>query len=577
MEHIISSRKEGAKYTWHLPAVDDHAKAQLSAELNLSYPVIETLLARGFSDADSLKDYLYTDKTRISDPSLLKDAEKTVERIQHAIKHDEKILICGDYDVDGITSSAMMMYCLKPLEARVNFFLPHRSRDGYGLSPRIVERAYKNGYTLIITVDNGITAFDACDKAHEYGVDVIITDHHKPYEDVPCAYTIVNPQQKDCMYPFKSLAGVGVTFKVLDLLYTRMSRVLPEKVYELLMLGTIADVVPLTDENRYWVRHGLSSINKSASYAIHVLKDNARLEKPLLDSLDIGFSLAPQINALGRLEDAREGVAFLIGNNTNETRRIGSVLKSLNESRKKIERSIFEHVEHLITTKSIDMTERRAIIAHSESWQTGVIGLVASRLVSTYNRPSILFHKTKDGLLKGSCRSVDGCNIFELLSKQSHRLESFGGHAQAAGLALKYEHLDDFTEQLESDLKEVMPEVDVKPSLHIDAEMHLSDAHHKLLKDLKYLEPFGHCNRQPVFVIQNAVLKEPPTLLKDLHVKCTIYKDGVSRSVIFFNRPDIYTLLTTSDADTVSIAASVSENHFKGNVYIQLKGVDIAL
>lgn len=570
--------KHGIKYRWQLPSVSLQAYTHLVSKFNLSYPVVETLISRGYTDESELESYLFSSLERdVAHTALMKDAQKAVERIIEALNKKEKILICGDYDVDGITSSAMMILCLRSIGANVNFFLPNRARDGYGLSVKTVEKAAKSNYKVLITVDNGITAFKAAQKACELGLDLIITDHHKPHEKLPAAFAIVNPQQEACKYPYKSLAGVGVTFKILSLLYENLGKPLPEKVYELLLLGTVADVVPLVGENRFWVRHGLKYINKCESLAVKVLKNNARVVKEALNSLDIGFFLAPQINALGRLEDARDGVKFLIGNNTQDVERIGKVLQYLNEARKKIERSIFSEIETTIQEKHIDLETDSVIIAYSSQWPTGVIGLVASRLVNAYNRPVILFHKTADNMLKGSCRSIGDYNIFDALSRQADLLDSFGGHAQAAGLSLSYNKLSEFKERLNKDIKSVLPTIDPKKLLKLDAQLTLSDANAKLINDLNYLEPFGNSNEQPVFYINQATIIEEPTLLKEAHVKCKIFADGVVKPIIFFNRPELKEILDKHKDKELSFAVYVTENQWNGKSFIQLQGVDIAL
>lgn len=568
----------GAKYFWKLPDTAHQLVMDLALAYNISVPIMQTLVSRGISSRDKIDGYLFSTLEKdVAHPTLLKDVEKAIDRIQRAIKNKEKILICGDYDVDGITSSAMMMLCLLPLTPYVNFFLPHRVRDGYGLSVKTIERAAKNGYTVVITVDNGITAFDPAIQAQKLGIDLIITDHHRPHDHVPEAYAIINPYQDTCLYPYKKLAGVGVTFKLLSLLYERLERQLPSKVYELLLLGTIADVVPLTGENRFWVRHGLRYVNTKESLCLRVLKQNARFTKPALSSSDIGFFITPQINALGRLEDAREGVKFLIGSDTAEVERVGIVLKELNEARKAIEKSVLASVEDAIATKKIDLETDRIILASSDEWQPGVIGLVASRLVGAYNRPTLLFHITKDNIAKGSCRSVQGFNIFEALHEHKDLLSSFGGHAMAAGLSLPASKLQELKERLETTIKAQAPVFEHKPTISLDAEISLPEVNKKLLSDLSYLEPFGNENTQPLFYLKHVTLVDNPVILKDAHVKCMIFKDGVLKPVIFFNRPEMYTMLIERRNDLLSFAVYVTENHWNGKVSIELQGVDIAV
>jgi single-stranded-DNA-specific exonuclease len=569
---------QGAKYSWYVPQIERSKIIDVASSFNLSYPVANVLISRGFSTKESINDFLFAayDKDA-SNMSLMKDADKSVDRILSAIKNKEKILIAGDYDVDGITSSAMMMHCLKMLGADVNFFLPHRVKDGYGLSAKVVKKAAQNNYKVIITVDNGITAFEPADEAKKLGIDLIITDHHKPHAHVPDAFAVIDPHQEDCLYPYKDFAGVGVTFKVLSYLFEKSGKELPHKVYELLLLGTVADVVPLTGENRFWVRHGLSYVNKIESNAFKVLKQNGNLLKPAIKSLDVGFSVAPQINALGRLDDPRDGVKFLIGSDQKEVERIGSVLFELNQARKEIERSIIKEIEFSIQSGKIDLERENIIMAASDSWPPGVIGLVASRMVSAYGKPTLLFHLTSSGLAKGSCRSISEFNIFEALQDSSHLIEQFGGHAQAAGLSLKLDNLPKLKKELEERVLQLLTPEDLKQKVVLDACASLSDINHKLINDMAYLEPFGHCNNTPSFLFKGVVQVQKPTLLKDQHVKCQVFADGIIKPVIFFYRPELYELFLKQNDEPFDLAAQVSENHWNGRVNIELLGLDVTL
>lgn len=574
---MTSTLIQGSKYVWRMPVIDSQKIAHIAAIYNLSIPIAQVLLSRGFTDRDSIDSFLFSSFEKdVAHPRLLKDAEKTVDRIMRAIEHKEKILVFGDYDVDGITSSALMMICLLPLGAHVNFFLPHRVRDGYGLSSKVVERAAKNGYSLIITVDNGITAFEPATRARELGIDLIITDHHRAHAHVPDAFAIVNPNQQDCAYPFKTLAGVGVGFKILSLLYERKGLTLPAKAYELLMLGTIADVVPLLGENRFWVRYGLSYINKVESISFKTLKENGKVTKPLLSALDIGFSIAPQINALGRLEDPRQGVKFLIGSDTSEVEEVGRILLELNETRKQIERSIFEDVVTQIEQKKIDISAENIIIAAGKNWPPGVIGLVASRVVGGYGKPAILLHLTSEGIAKGSCRSIPEFDIFTALTACSDLLLQFGGHPMAAGLSLKIENLPAFKERMEQLVSSQLTPFDLQQKIELDACAQLPDLTKKFVEDMHHLEPFGNQNKPPQFLIENVVLIQKPILLKNTHVKCSVFADGVIKPLMFFNRPEMCQKLLECGQDPFMLAATVSENHWNGKINIELTGIDVS-
>ncbi|MGA9530895.1 MAG: single-stranded-DNA-specific exonuclease RecJ [Candidatus Babeliales bacterium] len=569
---------QGAKYLWLLPSVDEQLVFNLVNTYSLSFPIAQTLVARGLYEQEVVRSFLFpSHEEDVGDPLALKDAHKAVERICEAVRNKEKILIFGDYDVDGITSTSMMLACLLPLGAQVNFFLPHRVKDGYGLSVRVVERAVKAGYTLIITVDNGITAIDAVARGNELGIDTIITDHHRPHAEVPAAYAIVNPNQVDCTYPYKTLAGVGVTFKLLSLLYRYQGRTLPAKVYELLVLGTIADVVPLFQENRFWVRYGLQHINNHESLSIRTLKYNAKkgAGEPL-NSSDVGFLIGPQVNALGRLEDPREGVAFFLSCDEREVAQIGQKLCELNQTRRQLEGEIVSMIKQQVESKQIDLEKDSVVIAAHDSWSPGVIGLVASRIVELYGRPTLLFHITNHGVAKGSCRSIPAFNIFNALQSCKDLLISFGGHSLAAGLSLKIEHLPLLKQQLNEAINAQLTEFDLQQKLSVDAIVKLSDVNKRMMADLSYMEPFGCDNSKPLFLMREVLLVDKPVLLKEHHVKCMIFSEGVIKPVIFFNRPELYDWLCQRREQSFSLVGKVTENSWRGNVSIELQGIDVA-
>ncbi len=572
-----SVRIQGHKYLWQLPQTDQKLVLDCAQNFNLAFPIAQTLISRGFHSLEQIRDFLFSSFEKdVPHASGMKDADRAVDRLMLAIKNGEKILIAGDYDVDGITSSALIMYCMNKLGAKVNFFLPNRVRDGYGLSVKTVERAAQSGYSVIITVDNGITAFEPALKAKELGVDLIITDHHRSHDHLPEAYAIVDPNQSGCPYPYKHLAGVGVSFKIMGLLYERLGLELPERIYELLLLGTVADVVPLVGENRYWVRHGLNYVNQVESMPLKILKENGKFTKQIISSVDIGFLLTPQINALGRLEDPRDGVQFLIGSNELVVKQVGQVLLQLNQARKEIEKTILDEVVAKIESGAIDLSHENVIVAASNNWAPGVIGLVASRLVGKYGKPTLLFHLTKDGLAKGSCRSIPEFSIFDALAKNSDLIQQFGGHHQAAGLSLKVENLSLLKTNLEKLVLEQLTPEDLIQKLALDAELALPDLDKNFMRNLSFLEPFGHQNSCPSFYLKDVVLVQQPVLMKSLHVKCQVFSQGIIKPVVFFNRPELYDSLINHGDKKFDLAVQVTENHWQGRVNIELQGIDVA-
>lgn len=569
---------QGCKYLIGIPQIEIEKAFEISQKFSLSMPLAKTLVAREMLDAQTIEDYLMSSEEKdVGDARIMKGALCAVERIERAIKNGEKILIFGDYDVDGITSSSLMMMGLLAIGAKVNFYLPNRIKDGYGISTKIVQKAKDNNYAVVITVDNGITAFEPAKLAKELGIDLIITDHHRPHDHVPDAYTIVNPHQEDCPYPFKYFAGVGVAFKLISLLYEHRKMAIPGKIIELMLLGTVADVVPLTGENRYWVRKGLSYVNKHESYALQVLKGNSKFEKPTLSSIDVGFSVTPQINALGRLDDPRQGVQFLIGHDKDIVDHVGKVLLEMNLARKDIERDITQSIINKVETKEIDLSVENCVMTSSSNWPAGVIGLVASRIVSAYGKPAILFHITKDGIAKGSCRSIPEFNIFDALCESKDLLISFGGHSHAAGLSLKIEHVPELKARLEKKIAATLTKFDLTQKLRVDASAQLSDFNAKFMDDMQLFEPFGHANHQPYFYISSVVLIKRPQLLKDLHIKCLVFADGVVKSVIFFNRPELFELLVNCGDEPFDVIGQVTQNYWNGNYSVEILGVDVVL
>jgi single-stranded-DNA-specific exonuclease len=565
----------GQKYRWLLPNFDNLFIEEVMAKLGVSKLIAMFLVSRGKSVVDA-EAFLQSSPDNVPHAALLKDCAKAVDRVRQAIENKEKILIVGDYDVDGITSTSMLMTCVPLLGADINFYLPNRLKDGYGLSVKIVEKAAAYNYKVIITVDNGISAVLPAQRAKELGIDLIITDHHRPQAVLPPAYAIVDPHQDDCQYPYKYLAGVGVTFKFLCLLFESYQKDLPTKVYELLLLGTVADVVPLTGENRYWVKFGLNHVNGRDSLALNNLKINSNCNRPAITSSDIGFFLAPQINALGRLDDARDGVYFLIGSNEDRVAKIGQNLKNFNEARKEIEKSIFEEVEEKIKSKEIDLDKELIIIAGSKNWPAGVIGLVASRLVSKYGRPTILLHITQDGVLKGSCRSINAFNMFDALQENAELLMQFGGHSVAAGLSLNQENLSELKSRLESKARKILTDDDLVLKVTVDGFISPELLADSLLEELSLLEPFGHQNESPLFVLENLIFAKPPLLMKSQHVKCFVKTEKEKIfSLVFFNRPDIWELLQTNA--NFDALVKISENFWQGEKSLELIGIDIHL
>ncbi len=557
---------------------DQTAVFAISKKFGLSVPAAQVLVSRGYDDQIKVSNFLFSSADRdVADPSILKDAIKTVARIELAIERGEKILIFGDYDVDGMTSTSIVLLALLPLGAKINYFLPDREKDGYGISELAVQKAVSAGYSLIITVDNGTTAHSAAVQAKKLGIDLIITDHHQPKSELPEVFALVNPHQSDCTYPNKNFCGAGVAFKLMDLLYRGRGLNLPEKIYELLMMGTVADMVPLDAENRHWVRKGLAELKTKMSYSFLCMAKNAGLDcdKNFWSAQDIGFFIAPQLNALGRIDNSREAVKFLISQDKDLIETVAQKLKEINETRKKIDRSIFEEIEQRIKKGDIDIDSEKIIMAADLNWPAGVIGLVAGKLLANYARPTFLFNLTKDGLAKGSCRSIAQFNVFKALERVKDLLITFGGHACAAGLCLKSENLPELKTRLEEMVAQEVDSQDLVPSLNVDSDLSLLDTNKKLLDNIKMLEPFGHSNGVPIFLIKDVVLVRQPELLKKLHIKILIFSNGILKPVIFFNRPELYDLFLKNEDAPFHLLANINGNEWQGRVNVDFIGLDV--
>jgi single-stranded-DNA-specific exonuclease len=568
----------GQKYVWQIKGADSEICQAIFKKFGLSYPVVNVLVARGFKTAEQVSRFLFSNfELDVACGSRLKDGKKTVVRINEAISKKEKILVFGDYDVDGMTSVSIVILALVPLGADINYFLPDRQKDGYGITAKAVERAVKSGYKLIITVDNGTTAHAAADKACELGIDLIITDHHQPKEKLPGVFALVNPHQATCEYPHKNFCGAGVIFKLMHLLYEERGLELPAKIYELLMMGTVADMVPLNFENRYWVRCGIAALRKNMSYSFFCMAKNAGLnpEKDFWSAQDIGFFIAPQLNALGRLENSRDAIKFLVSSEAQVVEEIAPRLKEVNDRRKKIDREIFAEIEGKIKHGEIDLSKEKIIMAADASWPPGVIGLVAGKLLAAYGRPTFLFHLTPEGDAKGSCRSIEKFNVFQALGEVHELLVSFGGHSCAAGLSLKQENLAVLKTRLEAMVAAQVRDEDLVPTIQVDATLSLVDVNAKLLNDLRMLEPFGHANTVPHFLVEQVVLVKRPELLKDLHLKCLIFAEGVIKPVIFFHRPELLELFLQNQEKPFDLLVSLNANEWQGRTRIDFIGLDV--
>lgn len=568
----------GLQSTWEYPFSEskNYYIGVLAAQLNISFPVAFILYNRGYETKESALQFLFPNEDSAYDPHLMHNAYPAALRIIDSINNREKILICGDYDVDGITGTSLLLLALVELGASVNFFLPHRVYDGYGLSAKVIQKAKQAQYKLVITVDNGTCAFDALKKAQELNIDVIVTDHHQPKEMPIGMLYLINPHQEECQYPFKELAGVGVAFKLITLIYSILKKKIPQKIYELYMIGTIADLVPLVNENRYWVKYALQNINKEGSLAVSLLKQNANMqENKIISSTDIAFGIAPQLNALGRLSDPRNGVLFFINQDYDQMAKISKQLYTLNEERKKTERILSEQLLLEIKNDLIHPHESGCIIKASKQFPAGIIGLIATKVNQYYAVPSCIFTENDEGILKGSCRTIPACNIFNILASIDPQIIiSFGGHKAAAGVSIHKKHLSEFKKSFSSQILNQFSKEDFKNKIKIDAFLDIDDINNKFWKDLLLLEPFGASNITPLFCIQNIKVASIK-VIKDKHIKILI--EGQTKSIwtIFFNRIDIINQIRLNQ--TISIVGQITENSWQDRKNLEIIGTDITI
>ncbi len=481
---------------------------------------------RGIKTTQEIKEFLYPSLSQLYNPFLLKDMDIAVSRVVRAIERREKIFIVGDYDTDGVTATSLLLRFFREIGVKASFYIPTRD-DGYGLSSEAIKRAVESGASLIITVDNGITSLDEVEFAKSVGIDVIITDHHEPQEELPSAFAVINPKRKDSKFPFKELSGVGVAFNLVMALRNHLrkrgffeNRVEPnlKKYLDLVALGTLADIVPLLDENRVCVKVGLFA-NQHSTVGLETLKKVSGIEGNLT-SKHIGFVLAPRINAAGRLSDASMVVDMFMKETAEEAEIIARKLEEINRERRKLQMQIINEVEHIAKN-----TEEPVIIAAKEGWHKGVIGIVANAIAYRYKKPTIIITKG-DSVSIGSGRSVGDIDLFSVIKRTSHLLEKFGGHKMAIGITIKNKYMENFKELVCEIIKEEYQ--DYRPTLkyEIDCEASFSIFTRQFLEELALLEPHGPLNEEPLFFSKNAIVKEK-TYILDKYPKYLL-DDGTS-------------------------------------------------
>lgn len=562
------------KKRWNILAADNEKINALQVALKIHPVVCKILVQRGIETFEQARDFFRPELTGLHSPWLMKDMEKAVERITQAIANHEKILVFGDYDVDGTTSVASMYQFLKKLHSNLDFYIPHRYREGYGISRAGIDHAKENGFTLIISLDCGIKSADLIGFAKTIGIDFIVCDHHLPDEVLPAAVAILNPKQADCNYPYKELCGCGVGFKLMTALAERYK--LPvEAAYDyldLLATAIAADIVPMTGENRILAFHGLIKANKNPNYGIKALAKLSGLVKEI-HITNLVFMIAPRVNAAGRMDDARKAVQLFIAESEEEALQYAEQLHSDNTDRKEADKTITEEALSLISSNK-EWISRKSTVVFQPHWHKGVVGIVASRIIEQYYRPTIVLTQSGE-FAAGSARSVPGFNLYEAIHACKEHLLGYGGHFAAAGMTLELDQVNAFREKFEAVVAATISPELLIPEIIIDAEITLKDIRQSFYDILSQMEPFGPENLRPVFIVKNVMDNGWSKIVKEQHVRFSIKQDDSTITGIGFGMADKFSLLTQKKP--LDIVFTIDTNEWNGTTSLQIRVIDFQL
>lgn len=538
-------------------------------------PLIAALLiARGHGDAASADRFLNPSFEHLHDPYLLTDMDKAVRRILRAVENNEKILIWGDYDVDGTTGTVVLRKALEMIGGETGFHVPHRFTEGYGLNIPALEEAKRDGFSLVITVDCGSTSFEPIAWAREHGLDVIVTDHHLTKDEgLPEAFAVVNPNRPDCDYPDKNLAGVGVAFKLAHaLLREKGKEAAVPHFLKVVAIGTIADVMKLTGENRAIVAVGLADLPSTINYGLRALIEVADCRDEMT-SYDIGFRVAPRINAAGRMDAARHVVELFESPDFGGARKLAEYLNRKNIERQKLQKEITEKA--MMSVLDSGGSGARFVVAHGKDWHRGVIGLAASKIAEKLHRPSIVI-SVEDGMGHGSARSISDYHLLKGLDTCADLFETYGGHAAAAGMRIRPENIDELAERLNVHATENISEESLVPEVRIDAPVSSATLTLELTEDLKRLEPYGQGNPKPVFATPGLTLADEPFVMKEKHLKLKLRdRDGKHFEVVWWDGVERSSDLDLAVGNTYELAHTPEANTWRGTTRLQLNLKDI--
>ncbi|MFP5264974.1 MAG: single-stranded-DNA-specific exonuclease RecJ [Blastocatellia bacterium] len=566
--------KRSQQKRWIQTRCDSGCVARLARELRLT-EVTATLLAnRGITEPGTAYKFLNPSIADLHDPFKMAGMEEAVARIFQAIERKEKILIYGDYDVDGTTSTVILKKALGLIGADVSYYIPERLKDGYGLRDDAMEMARDRGFRLIISVDTGIRAQQVVEHARSLGLDIIITDHHLPEAGLPRANAVLNPKRPDCQYPNKNLAGCGVAFKLAQALLTRAGQGrLVESFVKIAAIGTIADIVPLVGENRIIAKYGLQGLRQPNNHGLRALLEVAGVAGKTVSCFDVGFRIGPRINAVGRMAGASAAVDLFDAPDLETAMRLALSMDEQNLARQKAEADILAQVLAEIERDETLAASRVAVIA-GEGWHRGVIGIVASKVVERLHRPAIII-SIEDGMGHGSGRSIRSFHLLDGLESCGELFERFGGHAHAAGLAMRADKIDEFRRRLNEHASGVLTDEDLVPTVETDYHLPLRLASHELVEELTRLEPFGPGNPQPVFESHGAQVVQAPRVLKEKHLKFRVQQGSRWLDCVWWGAGeranDIF------PGDRVSLAFTISENTYNNNTQVQLSLKDLKI
>ncbi len=549
---------------------------KLSEAIRVNPVIANLLVQRGIETYEQAKDFFRPDLKALHDPYQMKDMDKAVKRIADAAMNHEKILVYGDYDVDGTSSVALVYTFLKWLGLNCGYYIPDRYSEGYGVSTKGVDYAAENGYKLIVALDCGIKAHDKVKHAKEKGVDFIICDHHKPDKTLPEAVAILNPKREDCEYPFKELPGCGIGFKLIQALAINyeMPFEMLEQYLDLVGLAIASDIVPINGENRVLTFHGLKRMNEAPRAGFKAIMDLVQLRK-LVTVNDLVFVFGPRINSAGRIETGRNAVELLIAESVEKAKLSGESINKTNFERRDVDTMITQEAISMLAADN-KLQKKKTTVLYNPEWHKGVIGIVASRLIEKhYYRPTIIFTRS-NGKLTGSARSVRDFDLYEAIDSCSHLLEQFGGHKYAAGLTMKEENLPAFTELFEEVVTKTITDELLRPVIEIDSPIDFSSINESFYKVLKQLAPFGPGNMAPVFYTENVVCKREPSVVGGNHLRLSLMQadnPNVSFNAIGFDMGEYLNI--ANSGKPFKISYSLRENEWNGIVTIELNLKDI--